>query len=226
MRSSRVAHIVAVVLLVSGVACSGDAGDSEEADDTATTGSTVEGGGPAAFDLVAEGRHECEDERGDPTTSAEAQVEPPVPQQGVDIVRAGVEIDDEALTGIFELAGPVDGEAEPELVVFVGLTSDPDAFELRVTEVEQDVWGVELQRARSADGGADALPTASARVEGATVTFVVPQDVLPVIAPNQPVNYGTTGILVDESGTRIDRQGTPLGDEAEPVRVLDDCLFA
>lgn len=209
-----------IVLMAALAACSGGRGSTGGS--TTTTASPTDG--VIIYDLLAEGRHSCSDAEGDVTVSVEAQSPPPVPVPGVDLLEAGVEIrDDEALVARFEVVGDVDAEGDPQYLVFLGLTGDPDGFELRV-ESEDGAWGVDVLRAQGTAGHRP-IPTAVVTVDGHVVTMEIPMSEIPIITPNTPVNYGSTARLLGEDDEPIDAAGNPLADGAEPIRAMDDCLF-
>ncbi len=176
------------------------------------------------YDLLEEGRHSCLDEEGDVTTSVEAQSAPPRPVPSIDLLEAAVEIrDDDVMVARFELVGPVEPEADPQYLVFLGLAPDPDTFELRAAS-EDGVWGVNLLRAQGA-AGHHPIPTAVVTVDGRVLTMEIPMSEMPIIAPNTPVNYGSTAVVLGGDGEPIGASGAPLPEDASPLRAMDDCLF-
>ena len=215
--------VVAIgVLLFVTVGCSDDGAQAPDVTPVVVTGDA--GDDIVLFDLAAEGRHACEDEAGDVTTSVDAIAPPPVETPGIDLLDVSIQFDDQALAGTFRLAGPVDAATSPRYVVAIGSADDPDSFEVWIEQAGGGVWGARVQQAGD-PSGARLLPTSSVDVDGETVTFSAPSDEIPEPLPNQPVFYGATAELVDESGTPIDRAGNPLAEDDPTVQAFDDCLL-
>lgn len=216
----RTVAVAAVVVAVAG--CSSNGGT--ESSDGPPSVETVPGGEISFFDLMQEGGHSCEDLSGDVTTSSQGQVPPPVPQPGLDLLKAELALDGEDLVGTFTTDAPVNLDQDPELVVSFGFIGDLDTFELRTDRVEGG-WVLEVHRPGSADSVME-LPSATVVVDGAQATFRAPLSQLPIIQPNTAVGYGITGDLIDEDGNLIDGDGEPLEEGEDERHAFDDCLFS
>ncbi len=223
----RVRAIVALLAVTAGIVSVGacTSGDSASPDATPVSVDVPDGSDELVlFDLSLEGHHECEDEPGDVTMSIDAQAEPPVPMDGVDILEASVDLDDETMSGTFELAAGPDVASSPRYVVAIGPPDDLDGFEIHIELVDEAAWGVSVQQIGDIEG-ARSLPTAEVIVEDGTVSWRAPVAEIPEPLPNQPVFYGSTAALVDVDGQHLDRTGAPLDADAEPVRAFDDCIL-
>ncbi len=214
---------VSVVLVLVGCSSGGD-DDGSPASEVPDAGSSAGTVPRVVSDLVGEGEQVCADEEGDLTQSASADVSPAVPQPGLDLVEARARLDGERLSVTFETAGPVRSEQQPEFVLFVGLVDDLNGFEVRVAPEPDGVWVASLLPRGVGVNQPVVLPTAAVTAIDTTVEAVIPVDQLPDIGPNQPVVYGSSGLVVDEAGTFLDRRGEPVDSDAEAARAFEECL--
>jgi hypothetical protein len=210
---------VSLVPVLVAAGCSGD-DDSDATDPTDAVSATSP---PAALsDLVELGASTCEDTEGDVTVSARSVVEPAVPLPGLDMLEASSTLNDDELTATFVLAGPPDPATDPEYVLFIGLVDDLNGFEVQVSRAD-DTWIAELATRGRGINEARAIPTAVVDVEGSEVRVTVPRIDAPSVGPNQPVAYGTSG-LVTADGKAYDTEGEDVGSVSAAARAFEECL--
>lgn len=214
--------LLAAALLLATSACS-DSDDEPEAAAT-TTAPAFDGSTPEVLsDLLDKGAHECEDVEGDLTVSARAITEPPVPLPGLDLLAARSTLDDDFLTVTFELAGTPDPATQPELVFFIGLVDDLNGFEVQASQAE-GAWIAQLATRGTGVNRTQPLPSGRVVADADTVTVTVPRIDVPSVGPNQPVAYGTSGVVVDETGALLDAAGEPVEKAENAARAFEECL--
>lgn len=212
---------VALLPVLIAAGCSGGDDDPAASDPTDAVSPTT--APPAALsDLVELGAFTCEDVEGDVTVSARSVVEPAVDVPGLDLLEASSTLNDDELTATFVLAGPPDPATDPEYVLFIGLVDDLNGFEVQVSRAD-DTWIAELATRGRGINEARPLPAAAVEVEGSEVTVTVPRIDAPSVGPNQPVAYGTSG-LVAADGTYYDAEGETVDGAGKAARAFEECL--
>jgi hypothetical protein len=199
-------------------ACSGDGGDDDSANTTEVTSSTPAVGS----DLVMNGEQDCEDEEGDVTTAASANVAPAVPQPGIDLLNVHAELDEETLLIEYSLVGAPVPEADPEFLASIGALDSTSGFELQVQH-DSETWVAKLALREEGTNTPVPLPNATIGVDGAVLSISVPVRALPTIGPEMPLLFGTSGLARDGEDY-IDSSGKPVDGSSKADRVLDDCI--
>jgi hypothetical protein len=206
------------LLVALGVGCGGD--------DTAEGPGPVDptDAGPAVVSrLVAEGEHVCEGEEGNVTVSARVVAPPPVDMSHIDLVSARATLDDDYLGASFTVAGAPIPDGDATYLLFLGFLDDPRGFEVRVAAVE-GVWAAEVVERAGTINRPRPLRSAVVETEDDTISVRVDRTEVPAVAPNLPVNFGTSAVLRDEQGDLIDSRGELLADGADPVSAIDECI--
>jgi len=212
--------VLGLALLLVAAGCSG--GDESDSSDTTVAAGATTSPPAALSDLVELGAYTCEDIEGDVTVSARSVVEPAVALPGLDMLEASSTLDDDELTATFVLAGPPDPATDPEYVLFIGLVDDLNGFEVQVSRAD-DTWIAELATRGRGINEARAIPTAVVEVEGSEVRVTVPRIDAPSVGPNQPVAYGTSGLVTAE-GTFYDTEGAEVDGAGSAARAFEECL--
>jgi hypothetical protein len=211
--------LLALVLLLSFAA----AGCSDDDGDDAATSVPPDGSEEVGSDLVREGEQDCDDEEGDVTVAAAADVPPSVEQPGIDILGVHTELDQQFLTIEYSVAGALEPEAEPDFIMSVGLLDDVGGFEVHLRN-DEGTWIAEVAVRQEGTASTPVIiPGADVRAQAAVLTAQIPVRALPDIAQDKPLLFGSSGLIRD-GDSFLDSRGQPVDDPADADRVIDDCI--